>query len=521
MIRGDTKIIFFFLLFMACVFPFYTYGAESKVNKYFVMGDKAILQKDYKSAITHYFKGISLYSGRMSASGRKSQTRIWDDIGYAYLQLGDLKKAEDNLNQALSFHPFNYNTCFYLAVTHLLNKDFSLAEEKLIEIENDIFFEDSWVGCADIFRKRNGRVVEKGELFRIKNEKGVFLERIDENEVVIHLDAFNERNEGAFYYVQGIIYRERGELEEAEKKFNLAKAARYDKANTRLGIKLHHRLKKHDNYLLVEWHNMFFKVLKEGRIKEAILVLKSALNVDAQSFVINMNLALTCYDVAKLEDFDPVYLAMAEKYCARAIWVKDFGYVSKKHEAGAYDLMGNIYYYQKRYLAAKEEFLRASKIDPADPYVRYNLGQAYFDLSDWVPAAEEWKKAIKYEKTYMESQKKEKKGSEEELQFVVTVKRKPISHRAHMSLGMLYRKQDLIEKSLEHYEKAAAIDPENAAPYLELGKIYHMKRDTERALECYIKYLYHGGKDVEETQKLIDSLKKKNQKEHSRGFVER
>lgn len=345
------------------------------------------------------------------------------------------------------------------------------------------------------------------------------MERIDENEVVIHLDAFDERNEGAFYYVQGIIYRERGELEEAEKKFNLAKAARYDKANTRLGIKLHHRLKKRDNYLLVEWHNMFFKVLKEGRIKEAILVLESALNVDAQSFVINMNLALTCYDVAKLEDFDPVYLAMAEKYCARAIWVKDFSYVSKKHEAGAYDLMGNIYYYQKRYLAAKEEFLRASKIDPADPYVHYNLGQAYFDLSDWVPAAEEWKKAIKYEKTYMESQKKEKKGSEEELQFVVTVKRKSISHRAHMSLGMLYRKQDLIEKSLEHYEKAAAIDPENAAPYLELGKIYHMKRDTERALECYIKYLYHGGKDVEETQKLIDSLKKKNQKEHSRGFV--
>lgn len=155
MIRGGTKIIFFFLLFMACVFPFCTYGAESKVNKYFIMGDKAILQKDYKSAITHYFKGISLYSGRMSASGRKSQTRIWDDIGYAYLQLGDLKKAEDNLNQALSFHPFNYNTRFYLAVTHLLNKDFSLTEEKLIEIENDIFFEDSWVGCADIFRKRN------------------------------------------------------------------------------------------------------------------------------------------------------------------------------------------------------------------------------------------------------------------------------------------------------------------------------------------------------------------------------
>ncbi|MGB6340334.1 MAG: tetratricopeptide repeat protein, partial [Candidatus Aminicenantaceae bacterium] len=120
----------------------------------------------------------------------------------------------------------------------------------------------------------------------------------------------------------------------------------------------------------------------------------------------------------------------------------------------------------------------------------------------------EWKKSIESEKSYMRPKEKGKKGSVEELQYVVTVLRKPISHRANMYLGMLYLKQDLIDKSLVHYEKAAAIEPENPAPYIDLGKIYQMKGDEEKALEFYEKYLYLGGEDVEETQKLIDSLKK-------------
>ena len=95
------------------------------------------------------------------------------------------------------------------------------------------------------------------------------------------------------------------------------------------------------------------------------------------------------------------------------------------------------------------------------------------------------------------------------MQYVVTVLRKPISHRAHMFLGIIYLKQDLIDKSLGHYEKATAIEPKNPAPYLDLGKIYQRKGDKEKALECYEKYLYLGGRDVDEAQNLIESLKKK------------
>jgi predicted Zn-dependent protease len=249
-------------------------------------------------------------------------------------------------------------------------------------------------------------------------------------------------------------------------------------------------------------------VLREGRIKDAISVLEEALRVDERSFVINHNLALTCYDVAKLEDPHTEYLPKAEYYCARAIWMNDFTYVSKEYEASTHDLMGNIYFYQSRYNDAKKEFLRSLEIDPNEPFVLCNLGTAYYNLDDWVRAAEEWKKAIESEKSYVRSKEKGKEGSNDELQYVVTVLRKPISHRAHMFLGILYLKQDLIDKSLGHYERAVAIEPKNPAPYLDLGKIYQRKGDEDKALECYEKYLYLGGRDVEETQKLIDSLKK-------------
>ena len=556
-IRITARFLILFLLNVAIVS---SYVAYAQVNKYFNMADRLILAHDYRKAIDQYFKGIATYPGRTRNSGRQ-RTHVWDDIGYAYLQLGDFKKAVDNLNNALSLHPFNYNAHFYLAVAHQLNKDYDLAQIELTMIENDIFFNERWIDSSDIFRKRNGRVLDRDELIRVKNERGVFLERIDIGEVIVHLDAFDEKNEGAFCYVQGMCFREKGELLKAEEKFHRAMEAHYDEVEARLRlaelfieqgrfeeaevqlnqvrkieednedavglmkfvhdriiliakapssrkIDLHHRLKDHDNTLLAEWHYKFFEVLKEGRIKDSISVLEEALKVDERSFVINHNLALTCYDVAKLSDPHTEYLAKAEYYCARAIWMNDFKYVSNEHEAGTHDLMGNIHFYQSRFSDAKKEFLKSLEIDPNDPIVLCNLGMAYFNLNDWVRAAQEWKKAIESEKSYMRPKEKGEKGSDDELQYVVTVLRKPISHRAHMYLGMLYRKQDLIDKSLGHYENAAAIEPENPEPYLDLGKIYQMKGDEEKALEFYEKYLYLGGKDVEETQKLIDSLKK-------------
>ncbi|MGD9345668.1 MAG: tetratricopeptide repeat protein [Candidatus Aminicenantes bacterium] len=584
--RSRRKKVELRILILSGVVIFLAQGAYSQVNKYFDMADRLILSQQYRKAINQYFKGISILSGRTRDAGRQ-QTRVWDDIGYAYLELGDYTKAADNLNNAISFHPFDFDAHFYLAVSHLMNKDYDRAQSELTLIENNIFFDERWIDGASIFQKRNGRILNRDELVRSKKEKGVYLERIDDveilfnldvfwgilplpiiitgvykGEVIVHLDAFDERNEGAFYYVQGLYSQEIGEFSKAEAKFRRAVNADYDEvdcrlrlaelfiaqgrfkeAKTQLGlakeldeghpeiaelmkfflnktqlkaeapakykVRLNHRLKEHTNTLLPECHRKFFEVLKEGRIKDAISLLELALDVDERSYVVNHNLALTCYDVAKLEDSITDYLVKAQYYCARAIWLHDFKYVSKEHEAGTYDLMGNIYFYQSKYNDAKKEFIRSLDIDSENPIVLCNLGTANYNLNDWVRAAELWNKAIESEKSYIKPKGEGKKGSDGELQYVVTVLRKPISHRAHTYLGLLYRKQDLIEKSLEHYEKAVALEPKNPEPYLDLGEIYQVSGNKEMALECYQNYLYYGGREVQKAQKLIDELKKR------------
>ena len=129
--KGFKIALKFLILSIFCVAFFSSQEGSAQINKYFDLADRLILSHDYRKAINQYFKGIATYSGRMRDAGRQ-QTRVWDDIGYAYLQLGDYNKAVDNLNNALSFHPFNYNTHFYLAVAHLLNNDLDSAEVEQI-----------------------------------------------------------------------------------------------------------------------------------------------------------------------------------------------------------------------------------------------------------------------------------------------------------------------------------------------------------------------------------------------------
>jgi len=107
------------------------------------MADRLILAQQYREAINQYFKGTSTYSGRTKDAGRQ-QMYVWDDIGYAYLELG----------------------------------------------------------------------VYKGE-------------------VIVHLDAFDERNEGAFYCAQGLCSQETGAFSEAEAKFRSAMNAHYDEVDVR------------------------------------------------------------------------------------------------------------------------------------------------------------------------------------------------------------------------------------------------------------------------------------------------
>ena len=467
----------------------------------------------------------------------KEKAEIFDDLGYAYLQKKELGKAKEYLILSLGFHRENYNPRFYLAAAYILNNEIELAAEQLKIIEENIYFDQSWLEKISglTARKPSGKIIKANELERIKNEKGIYLEKKSASKTIIHLDAFDERNEGAFYFAQGVVYKIDEEFDEAQRKFSKALKANYDEREVRFQLanlylkqnkndeaeeqlkkissrvipfpdlhpikfEIYHRLKYHNNHLITALHGTFLKELETGKIDEAIKPLEKALVVNEQSFLVNHNLALLYFDMEKIEK--------AEIYCARALWYKDFDKVNKENSAGCHDLMGNIFYLQKRYDKALLEFKDALKIDERNAISHYNLGIAYYALGDRQNAEQKWKKAIENEQVVAKS-KKERAISKNELDVMVVVSKKSTSFMSPMALSQLYLDQNLIEKAVRECEKAINLKPSNPRPYLTLAKISITTEEIEIAASYLDKYLNLGGKKDKDVYSLLNLIKKR------------
>jgi tetratricopeptide (TPR) repeat protein len=501
-----------------------------EVNKYFSQADEEILSGKYDKAITNYLRGMMLTSWREKAE-------VFDDLGYAYLQKEEFEKARKYLIQSFGFHRENFNPRFYLAVSYILNNEIELAAEQLKIIEENIYFDQSWLAKISNLtaRKPNGKIIKANELERIKKEKGIYLEEKSASKIIIHLDAFDERNEGAFYFAQGIVYKINEEFDEAQRKFSEALKANYDEREVRLQLansylqqnkknvaeeqlkkissrvipfptlspakfEIHHRLKYHDNHLIAALHVTFLKELEKGEIDDAIKTLEKSFVVSEQSFLMNHNLALLYFDTEKIEK--------AETYCARALWYKDFDKISKKDAAGCHDLMGIIFYHQKRYDKALLEYKEALEIDERNAISHYNLGIAYYALGDRQNAEQKYRKAIEYDQVSAKP-KKERAISKSELDVMVVVRKKSASFMSHMALSQLYLDQNMIEKATGECERAIILKPRNPRPYLTLAKISITKEEIEKAVSYLDKYLYLGGKKNTDVYNLLNLIKKR------------
>jgi tetratricopeptide (TPR) repeat protein len=353
--------------------------------------------------------------------------------------------------------------------------------------------------------------------------------------VFVEIDAFNERNEGAFYFIQGIVHKLCGEFEESEKKLLAALEAGYDEKELRFQLtdlylktnmyikakeqiaalkrlgsiswsnheiesRIHHRLRKHSNNLLQDLHKRFLKELEGGKIEQSIETLEKALDINEQSIVINHNLALLYFDRGELEK--------AEIYCARSLWFEEDN--PKNH-----DLMGNIYFNQAVFEKALSEFKRIVEIDERDARAHFNIGSTYYSLEDWPNAEKYWKRAIEYEEKKVKK-RRESQSRKKDFAYFLIVKRSPISFLAHKSLGKLYLEQNLIDKAISALERAIDIHPDKAEPYLDLAKAYYEKEQDKKAVSYLQKYLYLGGREEEEANKLLDKIKKRKKRNWAR-----
>lgn len=76
----------------------------------------------------------------------------------------------------------------------------------------------------------------------------------------------------------------------------------------------------------------------------------------------------------------------------------------------------------------------------------------------------------------------------------------------------LVRAREGFEKALEEFDKAMKLEPSDSEPYYELGKIYQKREEFEKAIFCFEKYLYLGGKKEAEVKGYLILMKNENKK---------
>ncbi len=477
-----------------------------KHHRYFEIGDQALLQKDYDKAIFNYLKGINY-------ADKKDIAKVWDDLGYAYLQKEKYSDAITCLIKAIHAHPENFNPRLYLAAAYLFTGEVELASQELNHTEKNIYFDERWYDEAQSLTvmNENGDRIIQDTLEKLRREKGVYLHKTSKetdakSQTVLYIDAFDDKNEAVFYFMQGLAYQKISDHKMARIKFQAASEAGFEGSELR-SSQIHYQLKGHDTGLLENKLKKFLEVLKKGEIEEAYIALEEAMLINEQSFVINHNLALLYFDEYQLDQSKMEKLERAEIYCVRALWYKDYQPVNKDDIISSLDLMGNLYSLKMDYDKSLQEYKKILEIDKENLHALYNIGITYYNLKDFSSAEKEWKKVLESEKI-IQNQVKTAENSQKKLEYSVTVRKMPVFFLVHCALGRLYFNQGQFNQAVTELETAIMIKNNAAEPHLLLAKVYQKMGTREKAVFHLEKYLFLGGQKKEKAKLLLKELNK-------------
>jgi len=480
---------------------------------------------------------------------------VWDDIGFAYLKIGKFEKAETYLQDSLDVNPENFNLHLFLSICYLMKIELDLASQELSVCEDNIFFNDDWVNKINgsLCRRINGNEVSANSVERLKKERGILIQRIESPpSFVIHLDAFDIRNEAALYFLEAILLKKKTKTDDAEFRFLKALERGYPEKEIRYQLidlyinanqfdlveeqyeilenliskkeaailqkyiidvssneiqldasrdisdfphnprfYIHHRLKEPDGRIIQEVHNRFFEVLQTGNIVDAVKILEKGWEIKKDIFEFNYNLALLYFDLKNYKK--------AEYYGARALWFR-------RDHIESYDLMGNIYFHQWKFQKAYREYYQILSLDDRNALAHYNLGVTSISLKKPKEAEAFLKKAIEFDYKKEEALNQDQ-NEHSSISSTINVRVKPASLLSYITLGKLYFKQGRIDESRKMYEEAKKHNPRSPEAYLGLAKICINENQFKMAESLIKEYLYFGG-SKEEADILYKIIKK-------------
>ncbi len=274
------------------------------------------------------------------------------------------------------------------------------------------------------------------------------------------IQAFQETDVSAVgltHYTMGLIYDLNGLTEEA--------IAEYKKAAER----------DDDSYLI---HlKLGASYARLGMMPEAIRELKLVSKYNVDDLQAHYLLALI-YSTKK--DYD---LAADEYEFILKSFVK-----SEPQNIEVYGYLGQLYYSQKKFDKAIEQFERILTIEPKNAEVMYLLGSLYLDKNERQKAVDLFAKSIEIDPDHDGSLNslgyiyaEDNVKLDEALEFVQRAVKIAPDNGAYLdSLGWIYYKKGMYDEALSHLEKADSYlkDP---TIYDHLGDVYYEMNQPEKA----------------------------------------
>lgn len=227
------------------------------------------------------------------------------------------------------------------------------------------------------------------------------------------------------HYTMGLIYDMNGLSEQAINEYKQVIAESPDNYNV--------HLKLGANYA------------RTGQLNEAILALKKVSQLNIEDLQAHYLLALI-YSTKK--DYD----LAAEEY---EFILKSFT-KSDPNNVEVFGYLGQLYYSQKKYSKAIEQFEKILAVEPKNAEVMYILGSLYLEVDQKSKAIDMFSQSIVVD---------------------------PFHDGSLNSLGYIYSEDGIqLDQALDYVERAVKIDPDNGAYLDSLGWVYYKKGMYQEAL---------------------------------------
>jgi tetratricopeptide (TPR) repeat protein len=236
--------------------------------------------------------------------------------------------------------------------------------------------------------------------------------------------------------------------------------------------------------------------VKRADPESAIKTWKKALLLDDRSFVLHYNMAL----IYCLYGFLPESLF----HCLRAVDLGD-----SRHQPWALNLAGNIHFEMGHFEMARSYYLRALHLAPDSLKCRNNLGAAYWKLGDLKNAEHEWRSVIRDAGKGEKEQDTRELEERETIQVFVDVKERGEIIEASQSLVALYLQQERSDEAIPLLMRVLQFVPSDAEAHFELGRICMQKGDFALARRHLDAALRNGTKFESEASNLLAELERK------------